>query len=157
MKKLTLIFLSFLILSNSSLNLFSYSKNKSKKEIEITVSNNTLLDEEYAALIELILDKGNIPSNCVLPKITFDNPNKLTKTIKIPSNCIPEEANEIEVLVKRNPKWLEMIQKRIDSHPTLMDYNITTDPKAIIADRTTFYFDERKGIYKEGENYEETR
>ncbi len=103
---------------------------------ELTVSNNTLLKPGYGLLLDIIPDKGILNPNCELPEITFTSPKQLTKTI-ILKDCIPKEANTFEVIIKRNPNWLKMIQERLKGTP-VEDVDLLTNPKATIAIRQTY-------------------
>ena len=133
MKRIVVVVFLLLLLTRSVLVFASESEYIG---FELTVSNNTLLKPGYGLLLDIIPDKGILNPSCELPEITFTSPKQLTKTI-ILKDCIPKEANTFEVIIKRNPNWLKMIQERLKGTP-VEDVDLLTNPKATIAIRQTY-------------------
>ncbi len=109
-------------------------------DFEVTLSTNTLLKAGSGLLVDIVPDKGTINPTCTFPdEVNFTSPKQLTKTISY-NNCIPKEADTFELIVKRNPNWLKIIQERLKETP-VENTDLLTDPKAVYAIRKTYVVD----------------
>ena len=97
--------------------------NSSSTTCEITASNNTFSDN-----YEVIISPN--PNDCK-PIITGEN--KLTRTYKF--SCLPPDISTFEVKLKREQKFLEKIQEKINLTPSIPAINITTNENVIFADK----------------------
>ncbi|MBI2996229.1 MAG: hypothetical protein HYY52_05930, partial [Candidatus Melainabacteria bacterium] len=122
-----------------------YPSGANYSKCEFTISNNTLLDVANGLQLEVIPNLGTIDPACsaTFPQVTFEKENKLTKKVKV--DCLPKEATSIEIKLKRNPGFLNEIEKKL----TGTGLTTANNQEAIVADRKSF---EVKNAPQEEEN-----